>query len=149
MVEIEDFLDLETERFLAVRQIVDKLSMIIARIANNAQGGIRYFNEMPYFVAIHSRDCKVLTTNPTYKRRLGNKINKNSWDIYIGNEASKDTGIMKLICNIWLFAGLILFSNSSHAVETPRLFLDGNNRYQEENYASAIEIFQQIADSGY
>ena len=79
----------DTERFVAVRQIVDKLSLFISKIANDAQGGVRYFNEMPYFVSIHSRDCKVLATNPAYKTHLGNKIYHDSWEVYGEHQASQ------------------------------------------------------------
>jgi hypothetical protein len=48
---------IETERFLAVRQIVEKMSAFISQVASDAQGGIRYFNELPYFVSIHGRNC--------------------------------------------------------------------------------------------
>lgn len=81
----------DTERFVAVRQIVDKLSLIISEIANDVQGGIRYFNEMPYFVSIHSHDCKVLATSPAYKARLGNKIYHDSWEIYAEHQASRES----------------------------------------------------------
>ncbi|MDM8526208.1 ATP-binding protein [Desulfococcaceae bacterium HSG8] len=79
---------IETERFLTVRQVVDNISLIIAKTAKDVQGGIRYFNEMPYFLSIHSRDGKVLTSNPTYKKYLGNRIHGNSWDIYTGAYAT-------------------------------------------------------------
>jgi signal transduction histidine kinase/response regulator of citrate/malate metabolism len=80
---------LETERFLTVRQMVDNISLVIAQTAKQVQGGVRYFNELPYFVSIHGRDCKVLATNPTYKKYLGNQIYRNSWDIYSRSHASR------------------------------------------------------------
>jgi len=61
---------LETERFLVVKQIVDKLSTFIGRIAQDVQGGVRYFNEMPYFVAIHDRHGQVLAANRAYRMLL-------------------------------------------------------------------------------
>ena len=51
---------LETERLITVKQIVDKLSTFIGRIARDVEGGVRYVNEMPYFVAIHDRQGRVL-----------------------------------------------------------------------------------------
>lgn len=71
----------ETERFLAVRQIVDKMSLFIAKLAKEAQGGIRYFNEMPYFVSIHDQSCRVLAQNLVFKNTFGSDV-RNSWDIY-------------------------------------------------------------------
>jgi PAS domain S-box-containing protein len=77
-----------TERFLAVRQIVDKMSSFITQVTNDAQGGVKYFNELPYFVSIHSKDGRILAANPTYLRYLGNKINHPSWEIYLGKRAT-------------------------------------------------------------
>ena len=71
----------DTERFLAIRQIVDRMSAFIGQVANDVHGGVKYFNELPYFVSIHSPDCTVLATNPTYIRNLGYRIHGNSWEI--------------------------------------------------------------------
>jgi DNA-binding NtrC family response regulator len=68
----------ETERFLGIRQVIDKLSSFISMVATDVQGGIKYFNELPYFVSIHSNDCQVLAANKTYTKYLGNRIYKNS-----------------------------------------------------------------------
>lgn len=79
---------IETERFLAVRQIVEKMSAFISQVARDAQGGVRYFNELPYFVSIHGRDCTVLAANATYHRYLGNRLYEDSWGIYVGRRAT-------------------------------------------------------------
>ncbi len=79
----------ETEKLIAVRQVVDKMSSFVARIAKDVQGGMRYFKQMPYFVSIHDSDCKVVALNPIYKSHFGNKIGKNSWEIYLGDAASR------------------------------------------------------------
>jgi PAS domain S-box-containing protein len=75
---------LETERFLVVKQIVDKLSTFIGRLAQDVQGGVRYFNEMPYFVAIHDRHGQVLAANRAYRTLLGRKVGDDSWSVYEG-----------------------------------------------------------------
>ena len=80
---------IETERFLAVRQIVEKMSAFISQVASDAQGGMRYFNELPYFVSIHSRDCTVLAANNVYLRYLGNRLYQSSWGIYVGRRATR------------------------------------------------------------
>jgi PAS domain S-box-containing protein len=80
---------IETERFLAVRQIVEKMSAFITQVASDAQGGVRYLNELPYFVSIHGKDCTLLAANNTYHRYLGNRLYKNSWDIYAGRRATR------------------------------------------------------------
>jgi len=72
----------EMERLAAVGQTVEGLSAALRDIAGNFNAGIRYFNEMPCFVAIHNRDLKVLATNQHYKDRLGDKIGRDSWEIY-------------------------------------------------------------------
>ncbi len=80
----------DTERFLAIRQIVDRMSAFIAQVANDVHGGVKYFNELPYFVSIHNPDCKVLAANPTYIRNLGYRIHGNSWEIYSGKRATRE-----------------------------------------------------------
>jgi PAS domain S-box-containing protein len=80
---------IETERFLAVRQIVEKMSAFIAQVASDAQGGVRYLNELPYFVSIHGKDCTLLAANNTYHRYLGNRLHKDSWGIYAGRRATR------------------------------------------------------------
>ncbi len=81
---------IETERFLAVRQIVEKMSAFISQVAADAQGGIRYFNELPYFVSIHDRNATVLAANATYHRYLGNRLYQESWGIYVGRRATRN-----------------------------------------------------------
>jgi PAS domain S-box-containing protein len=83
-VQKEFYQRLETERFLVVKQIVDKLSAFIGRIARDVQGGVRYFNEMPYFVAIHDRHGQVLAANRAYRMLLGRKVGDDSWSVYEG-----------------------------------------------------------------
>jgi signal transduction histidine kinase/FixJ family two-component response regulator len=72
----------EMERLAAVGQAVEGLSTALRDIAGNFNAGIRYFNEMPCFVAIHNRDQKVVATNQLYKDRLGDRIGRQSWEIY-------------------------------------------------------------------
>ena len=80
----------DTERFLAVRQIVEKMSVFISQVAGDAQGGMRYFNELPYFVSIHDRKCMVLSANGIYNRYLGNRLYRNSWGIYAGRRGTRN-----------------------------------------------------------
>lgn len=81
----------ETERLIVVRQIVDKISSFIGQIAANVEGGVRYFNDMPYFVSIHSRELKIVAASSTYKHHFGNRIGDRSWSIYRGDASSKET----------------------------------------------------------
>ena len=81
---------IETERFLAVRQIVEKMSAFISQVARDAQGGMRYFNDLPYFVSIHGRDMTVLAANPVYLRYLGNRLYQDSWGIYVGRRGTRN-----------------------------------------------------------
>jgi PAS domain S-box-containing protein len=80
----------EDERYLAVRQIIDRMSAFIAQVAGDVHGGVKYFNELPYFVSIHSPECRVLAANPTYLRYLGYRINGNSCAIYSGKRATPE-----------------------------------------------------------
>ena len=72
----------EVERLAAVGQAVEGLSSALQDIAGNLDGGIRYFNEMPCFVAVHNRFLKVVATNELYRKRLGDKVGMDSWNIY-------------------------------------------------------------------
>lgn len=72
----------EAERLAAVGQAVEGLSSALQDIAGDLDGGIKYFNEMPCFVAVHNRFLKVVTANDLYKERLGNMVGMDSWHIY-------------------------------------------------------------------
>jgi PAS domain S-box-containing protein len=80
----------EMERLAAVGQTVEGLSAALRDIAGDFNAGIRYFNEMPCFVAIHNRELKVMATNQLYKDRLGDKIGRDSGEIY--HEACNSPG---------------------------------------------------------
>ena len=88
MVERQSARIIEVERQLAAQQVVEGLSWTMkdmARDLDNAQGaagGIRYFNEMPCFIALYDRDKRIVATNDLYRERLGNKVGIHSWDIY-------------------------------------------------------------------
>jgi PAS domain S-box-containing protein len=73
---------IEAERLAAVGQAVEGLSSALQDIAGDIEGGIKYFNEMPCFVAVHNRFLKIVATNELYKKRLGNKVGMDSWYIY-------------------------------------------------------------------
>ncbi len=81
---------LETERFIIVKQLVDKMSSFIGEIARDVEDGIRYFHSTPYFVSIHSRDLKIVANDAIYQRYFGNMAGANSWDIYHGKAASPE-----------------------------------------------------------
>lgn len=81
---------LETERFLTVKQIVDKLSTFIGQIARDVEGGVRYFNEIPYFVAIHDRHGRVLAANRSYRLLLGSQAGDASCLIYEGRSGGSE-----------------------------------------------------------
>ena len=80
----------EAERLIAVGQVVEGLSSAMRNIVEDLESGLTYFNEMPCFVSIHNSGHKVVATNQLYKERLGNKIGRNSWDIYAEKAGSKD-----------------------------------------------------------
>jgi len=78
----------DVERLLAVRQIIDHMSAVIAQVADDVQGGVKYFNELPYFVSIHDRDCRLLTANSTYRKYLAPSPGMPGWQIYAGRRAT-------------------------------------------------------------
>ena len=73
---------IEIERQVAVGQAVEGLSSAMRDIAGDLEGGLTYFNEMPCFVSVHNPKLKIIAVNPLYKQRLGDKVGRNSWDIY-------------------------------------------------------------------
>ncbi len=81
---------IETERFLTVKQILDKVSTVIGELAREVEGGVRYFNEIPYFIAIHDRKCRVVAANGAYRALLGRRIGDPSWEIYEGASRSRE-----------------------------------------------------------
>ncbi|WP_152971876.1 ATP-binding protein [Desulfatitalea tepidiphila] len=82
--------EVANERFLVVRQIIEKMSSFIAQVASTVEGGVKYFNELPYFVSVHSPDCRVLAANETSLKFFGNRLYANSWEIYIGKRATRE-----------------------------------------------------------
>ena len=81
---------LDAERFITVKQIVDKLSTFIGRIARDVEGGVRYFNEMPYFVSIHDRQGHVLAANRPCRLLLGRQVGDASWAVYDGGSGTAE-----------------------------------------------------------
>ncbi len=81
----------EAERLAAVGQAVEGLSSAIRDMAGDFGGGIYYFNEMPCFVAIHSRELKIVAINQLYEERLGNMVGAGSWEIYQGEDNERTT----------------------------------------------------------
>jgi len=82
MVEEKSARLVQIERQLAVGQAIEGLASAMSGIAGDMEGGLRYFDDMPCFVAIHNRDLKVLETNQLFRERLGDKIGADSWEIY-------------------------------------------------------------------
>lgn len=79
------------ERFRFIKQIARNLSAFMGQIASDAQDGLRYFDEMPYFMAIHSSDGRVLAANPTYQTLLGNRVGLSSNGIYTDADTAPET----------------------------------------------------------
>jgi PAS domain S-box-containing protein len=81
---------IETERFLTVKQILDQVSTFIGGLAREVEGGVRYVNEIPYFIAIHDRKCRVVAANRAYRTLLGRRIGDPSWEVYAGGSRSRE-----------------------------------------------------------
>ena len=73
---------IEVERQVAVGQAVESLSSAMRDIAGDLEGGLTYFNEMPCYVSVHSPKLKIVAANPLFRKRLGDKVGHNSWEIY-------------------------------------------------------------------
>ena len=80
----------ETERFIMVKQVIDKMSSFIAQIARDVEDGVKYFHSTPYFVSIHTCDLKIIANDSSYQKYFGNKVGKNSWEIYYGKTATPE-----------------------------------------------------------
>ena len=78
---------LETERFIVVKQVVDKLSDFIGRIARDVEDGVKYFHSTPYFVSIHSCSLKVVANDRLYQEYFGNRVGEDSWAVFEGKAA--------------------------------------------------------------
>jgi signal transduction histidine kinase/FixJ family two-component response regulator len=70
------------ERQVAVGQAVEGLSAAMRDIAGDLEGGLTYFNEMPCFVSVHNPQLKIIAVNALYKERLGDKVGRDSWEVY-------------------------------------------------------------------
>ena len=95
--------EVANERFLVVRQIIEKMSAFISQLASAVDGGVKYFNELPYFVSVHSPDWRVLAANATSLKFLGNRLYANSWEIYAGKRGTREAcpvGRTMRSCNV-------------------------------------------------
>jgi signal transduction histidine kinase len=81
----------DNERFLTVKQVVDKVSTFIGEIAREVEGGVRYFNEIPYFIAIHDRRHRITAANRAYRVLLGRRVGDPSWEVYEGASGTRET----------------------------------------------------------
>jgi signal transduction histidine kinase/FixJ family two-component response regulator len=79
----------EIERQVAVGQAVEGLSSAMRDIAVDLEGDLTYFNEMPCFVSIHSPELKVIAVNSLYRDRLGDKVGRDSWEVYDGKTGTR------------------------------------------------------------
>jgi len=79
----------EIERQVAVGQAVEGLASMLRRLAGDLKGGLTYFNEMPCFVSIHNPKLKIVAVNQLYQERLGDKVGRNSWEVYRGKTGTR------------------------------------------------------------
>ncbi|MFH0729618.1 MAG: response regulator [Pseudomonadota bacterium] len=77
------------ERQAAVGQTVEELARAFSGIAGDSNGGIRYFNDMPCYVSIHSREFEIVAANQLFRERIGDKIGHKSWEIYSDETGSR------------------------------------------------------------
>jgi PAS domain S-box-containing protein len=80
---------IEIERQVAVGQAVEGLSSALRDIAGDLEGGLTYFNEMPCFVSVHDPNLKIVAANPLFKKRLGDKVGHDSWEVYAGKAGAE------------------------------------------------------------
>jgi CheY-like chemotaxis protein len=76
MVEEKSARLVEAERLAAVGQAMEGLSSAFKNIAGDLSGSIKYFNEMPCLVSIHSRQLKIIAANQLHQDRLGDLVGR-------------------------------------------------------------------------
>jgi len=89
LVEAQSAKLVEAERLAAVGQAVEGLYSAVRGIADDLQGGLRYFNEMPCFVSVHNRDLRIVEINERFREQLGDCVGRPSWEIYCGDASPK------------------------------------------------------------
>lgn len=86
----------ELERLTALGQAVDCLSTAFLDIAGDVQSGMEFFNEVPCFVALHSRQLQIVSCNHLFRERLGDRVGQASDADYLGPfEAPGDSPVGK------------------------------------------------------
>jgi PAS domain S-box-containing protein len=86
----------ELERRLAVGQTVEGLSDAMQGLITSLAEGPSYFNQMPCFIAIHSRFLEIVAANALARERLGEVVGKMSWDLYADRQGSGNA------CPVWM-----------------------------------------------
>lgn len=71
----------EMERRLAAAQVVENMGRAFTILSGAAPEG-NYFFELPFFVAIHDGDCRVVSVNEAYGRRFGRRDGRGSCSVY-------------------------------------------------------------------
>lgn len=71
----------EMERKLAATQIMEGMGRALTILSSDAQPG-NYFSDLPFYVAIHDGERKVVTSNESYRGRFGDRIGHSSCGIY-------------------------------------------------------------------
>ncbi len=79
----------EAERLAAVGQALEGLVAAMSGIAGDMQNGIRFFNEIPCMVSIHSRDLKIVSANRLHREKLGDILGHDSGSIYESIDATE------------------------------------------------------------
>lgn len=87
----------EAERQLAALQVMDGIASGVKSLCHALdEGGM--FNELPCFVAMHSRYLEIVATNELYKERVGHKVGQPSWEAYKGHDgASNGCPVFKVL----------------------------------------------------
>ncbi len=131
----------ETERFLAVHQVIDRMSSFLVKVIEDIHGGIKYFNELPFFVSIHDRELRILAANPAYYKHIGNMIHHKSWEIYTGKRATRNACPVGLTLNtgtVKSTRALVKYKSGAKVPVTVHTYPIYNN---EGDVEFALEVF--------
>jgi signal transduction histidine kinase len=84
LVQIQSERLVQAERQAAAGQVMESFVAALRDLGQEQPGGIRFFNDMPCFVAIHNRDRKIVAVNQLFRDRLGDRVEDDSWSVYVG-----------------------------------------------------------------
>lgn len=99
LVEEKSAKILEMERLSAIGQAYEGFTSAVRNLTGDLSPGLKYLNEIPFFVAIYDNSLKIASTNQLYKERIRDSIGLHFSDIYMlpsdGRVSSLESSFLK------------------------------------------------------